>query len=543
MRSRRGSRNQHGVFHRGRILALALVALGALVLAACSSGKSSSTTAAKSNNTLVIAMTASDIPNLDTGLTQNQGYEGIRFVGNELYDSLTRFDLNQGTEIPKIIPSLATSWTSDPTATNWTFKLRPGVKFSDGTPMDADAAVFNLQRYTDKSSPQYYPELNGQSGLAVAGIKSVAKVDAMTISITTDGPLSYLPTNLATVFFGSPTAIKKEGNAGFAAHPVGTGPFTFVSETRGQELVMAANPNYWGGKPSLDKVILRPIPDPTARVAALKSGQVNWIEVPPPDVISTLKSSGYQIDTNSYDHIWPWTFDMTKKPWNDVRVRQAANYAIDRESLIKNVLAGTADPAYQVAPVANAAYRASNNLYSYDPAKAKQLLTEAGYPDGFTTTLSYPTSGSGNMVPTPMNEALQQDLAKVGIKVTLQPIEWAAMITSAIAGKIPGNADAVNISETFQQDGFWTTFFDPSSSINFGKYDNPKVDAIFTQVKAELDPAKRADLYAQASKLITEDAPWLFVVNDRNPRALSKNVHGFIEPKSWFVDLTHVTVS
>jgi peptide/nickel transport system substrate-binding protein len=519
----------------GGVLALTLTA-------ACNPGKKTSgggSSASGQAGTLVIGMTASDIPLLDTGLTQNQGYEGVRFVGNQLYDGLTRFDLNQGTEIPKVVPSLALSWTPDATGSNWTFKLRPNVKFSDGTPWNADAAIFNLDRYIDKTSPQFYPALNAQAGLALSGIKSASKVDDMTIKISTDGPLSYLATNLTTISMGSPTAIKAEGNEGFGTKPVGTGPFVFESETRGQQLVMTANKNYWGGAPKINKLILRPIPDPTARVAALQTGQVNWIEVPPPDDIANLEKSGFQVVTNSYDHIWPWAFNVSQKPWTDVRVRQAANYAIDRESLIKNVLQGTADPAYQVAPKANSAYRASNDLYSYDPAKARQLLVAAGYPNGFTTTLSYPTSGSGNMIPTPMNEALQQDLAKVGIKVTLQPIEWASMI----AGKIPGNAQAINVSETFQQDGFWTAFFSPTSAINVGKYDDPKVNALFTQIRAELDPTKRSDLYAQVSKQITEDAPWLFVVNDRDPRALAKNVTGFIQPKSWFVDLTHVSVS
>jgi peptide/nickel transport system substrate-binding protein len=510
-------------------------------LAACAPGPKAS--GSSGSNTLIIGMTASDIPLLDTGMCQNQGYEGIRFVGNQLYDGLTKFDLKQGDKIPPVIPGLATNWTSDAAATHWTFTLRPGVKFHDGTPWNADAAIFNLNRYINKSSPEFYPELNAQAGLTIAGIKSATKIDDMTIEITTDGPLSYLPSNLTTVFFGSPTAIKKEGNKGFADNPVGTGPFSFQSVTRGQQLVLKANPNYWGGAPKVANVIMRPIPDATARVAALRSGQVNWIEVPPPDNVPTMSKDGFQVLTNSYDHVWPWVFNMQQKPWNDVRVRQAANYAINRQALVKNVLQGTADPALQVAAKANAAYRNSNDIYSYDPAKAKSLLAAAGYPNGFNNSLSFTSMGCGNMVPIPMNEALQQDLAAVGIKVTLQPVEWASMLTDYFVGKIPGNADMINISLSMQQEGFWSTWFGGSSPINVGKYSNPKVDALFAQAKATLDDTKRSDLYAQASKLITEDAPWLFVVNDRNPRVLAKNVTGFIQPKSWFADLTTVSVS
>jgi peptide/nickel transport system substrate-binding protein len=525
------------------IFVAALLA-GALILAACTPGVKNASAGSKSSaNILVIAMTASDIPLLDTGLAQNQGYEGLRFVANQLYDGLTKFDLKQGTKIPPVIPGLALSWKADKSASHWTFKLRPGVTFTDGTPWDADAAIFNFNRYLNKSAPEFYPALNAAAGLTISSIKDAKKIDAMTIQVDTNGPLAYLPSNLTTVYFASPTAVKKEGNAGFGQKPVGTGPFTFESETRGQQLVLKANPNYWGGAPKVSEVIMRPIPDPTARVAALRSGQVNWIEVPPPDDVPTLSKEGFQVLTNSYDHVWPWVFNMQKKPFTDVRVRQAMNYAIDRDSLIKNVLQGTADPELQAAARANAAYREGNNLYSYDPAKAKSLLAAAGYPNGFTTTLSYPTSGSGNMVPTPLNEALQQNLAAVGVKVKLQPVEWASMLTDYFVGKIPGNADMINISLSMQQEGFWNTWFGADSGPNVGKYSNPKVEALFASARATLDDTKRSDLYAQAVKLINEDAPWLFIVDDRNPRVLAKNVTGFTEPKSWFADLTTLSVS
>jgi len=519
----------------------ALAASTLVLVAACSPGGGGSSEGGGSNS-LVIGMTASDIPLLDTGLSQNQGYEGIRFVGNQLYDGLTRFDLQQGEEIPEVIPDLATDWEVDEAGTTWTFHLREGVTFHDGTPWDADAAIFNFDRTINAESPDFYPALNAQAGLSIAGIASTAKVDDMTISITTDGPLSYLPSNLTTVFFASPTAVRELGNEGFGEAPVGTGPFKFESYQRGQQLELSAFDDYWNGRPKLDQLVLRPIPDPTARTAALRAGQVNWIEVPPPDDVPQLESDDYQVLTNSYDHSWPWVLDVSKAPWNDLRVRQAAAYAINRESLIDNVLQGTADPAEQVAPRASAAYREENDVYTYDPDKAKQLLAEAGFPDGFTTTLSYPTSGSGNMVPTPMNEALQADLAAVGIDVELQPVEWASMLTDFFQAQIPGDADAINISLSMQQEGFWTTWFGTDSSSNAGKYSNPEVDALLAQAKGEFDDAARADLYAQVAKILTDDVAWLPIVNDRNPRVLASNVTGFVQPQSWFVDLTTVSV-
>lgn len=526
-----------------RRLASAAAALAGLMLVTTAAGCAGGASAGGiGSGTLVIGMTASDIPLLDTGMSQNQGYEGIRWVGNQLYDGLTKFDLQQGTEIPKLIPGLATEWKPNADGSSWTFTLRPNVKFHDGEKFDADAAVFNFDRYTNKSSQYFYPELNAQASLSIAGIKSVTKVDDMTIKIDTDGPLSYLPNNLATVFFASPKAVKEMGNAKFALNPVGTGPFKFKEYERGQQLVVTANGDYWNGRPKLDTVVFKPIPDVTARVAALRSGQVNWIEVPSPDDVPALKSSGYQVLTNSYDHTWPWVLDVTKGPLANVKVRQAMNFAINRDAMVDNLLKGTAEPMLQTTARANASYTPAGDIYSYDPAKAKKLLAEAGYTGGFKLSLSYPTSGSGNMIPTPMNEALRQDLAAVGITVDLKPVEWASMLTDFFSGKIPGGADMVNISLTMQQEGFWATWFGTGSSSNAGKYSNPQVDALFKQAKGTLDDTARNAIYTKAAALITQDAAWLDVVSDKNPRALAPNVTGFVQPKSWFADLTTVTV-
>jgi peptide/nickel transport system substrate-binding protein len=487
-------------------------------------------------------MTAGDLPPLDTVLSGGQGYEGYRFVGNQLYDGLTKFDLKQATEVPKVIGDLATDWTADPTAKTWTFNLRSGVTFHDGTPFNADAVVFNLDRYSNKSAQYYDAPLSAVAALTLSSIASYKKVTDTQVVITTSAPDAHLPSDLTTLYMASPTAVQKYGNKDFGTHPVGTGPFLYESLSQGRQLVLSANQKYWAGPPKLAKLVLKPIPDATARIAALRSGSVNWIEYPTPDDLDSLKSGGFQVLTNSYDHIWPWIFDTTHKPWSDVRVRQAANYAINRDAMAQHLLHGTADPAFQLMPKANSAYSPSDNMYTYDPGKAKSLLADAGYPNGFSATVSYPTSGSGNMIPGPMNEELQQDLAAVGIKVTLQPLEWATMLTTFETGKMPGGASATNISLTFQQEGLLALLFSSQSPINAAHYSSSPVDQLLQQAQGVVDPAARAQVYQQASAQITKDAPWLFVVNDRNPRALAPSVKGFIEPKSWFIDLTTVSV-
>jgi peptide/nickel transport system substrate-binding protein len=513
----------------------------ALLAAGCGSGGGTSGSGDGGGGTLVVGMTASNIPGLDTVQAQSEGGEGTRFVGLQLYDGLTRWDLSQGEEAPKLVPGLAESWEVAADKTTWTFHLREGVTFHDGTPFDADAAIFNFDRFVNQDSPLYSPELNSQGGLSLSGIATATKVDDMTIQITTKGEWAYLDEDLATVPFGSPTAIQEEG-ADFASNPVGTGPFEFESLSRGQELVLVRNEDYYLGAPELEKLILRPIPEATARLAALRSGEVNWIEVPSPDDVAGLESEDFQVLTNSYPHNWPWLLDVTKAPWDNPLVRQAANYAINRDSLAEDILQGTGEPAYQLLGSADAGYDEANDTYSYDPDKAKALLAEAGYPNGVSARLSYPTSGSGNMVPTPMNEALQRDLAAVGIDVELEPVEWASMLTDFYAGDIPGGAEGINISLGFSSPALVGLVFGTGAPFNVGGYSNPEVDAILERTKTEFTAEERGASLAELADLITQDAPWLFVVHDLNPRVLAPDVKGFVMPKSWYVDLTTITV-
>ncbi|CAO5152688.1 peptide/nickel transport system substrate-binding protein [Frankia sp. AiPs1] len=511
-------------------------------LAACGPDGGGTTASSSQSGVLTIGMTAGDVPNLDTILASSQGYEGYRFVGNSLYDGLTRFDLKQGTEIPKVVGGLATSWDIDKATNTWTFHLRSGVTFHDGTPFDADAVIFNFDRYLNTSAHQYNSAFAATAASSAAGIASYRKVDDSTVAITTRGPWSHLDSDLVFLYIASPTAVKAHPKD-FSLHPVGTGPFVFSSLARGQQVTFTANPNYWGGAPKVDKLVLKAMPDVATRLAALRSGEVNWIEAPNPDDVAGLKKDGYQVLTNSYDHVWPWIFDLTHKPLDDPRVRRALNLAIDRQTMASTLLDGTAEPAAQLAPRANGAYRAANDTYSYNLTEARKLLAEAGVPNGFSMTVSYPTSGSGNMQPGPMNQQLQSDLARIGVRVQLKPIEWAAMLTSFSSGKIPDGADAINISLTFIQESIWSTLFAPGAPLNVGHYNDPAVGALLTQAQSEYDPTRRNALYAEIVKKIDEQSPWLVVVNDLNPRALAADVHGFVQPKSWFVDLTTVAVN
>lgn len=516
---------------------LALVATAALTACGGTGG------GAGGSHTLVIGMTAAEIPGTDTVLAFTQGFEGERFVNFQLYDGLTRFDLKQSDSVPGVVPGLATSWETSADGRTWTFHLRDGVTFADGTPFNADAVIFAYDRLLNDKSGAYFPKAAAAARLWSGPIASYRKVDDKTVQVTTKEPTGHLLSDLTLLTIPSPTAVQKYGNDGFSEHPAGTGPFRFVSLEPGRQLTLAANPTYWGGAPKIDRLVLRPMPDASARIAALRSGEVNWIEYPNPDDIAGLKQAGYTILQNNYDHLWYCTFNQAATGWSDVRVRRAANYAINRQSIADDLLKGTAEPVFQHAPKATAEHDPGNDVYSYDVAKAKSLLQEAGYANGFTTTLTVPTGGSGNLIPVPIATALQTQLAQIGIKVELRTVEWSAFLADLNAGKPASGSDMQCASTvTFQAEALVRAFWAKGTPVYTGGWSNAEVDRLSAEAEHTIDQAKRIDLYRQAERLVSADAPYLFVVSDRNPRAVAPGVTGTVAPKSWFIDLTTVSV-
>jgi peptide/nickel transport system substrate-binding protein len=522
-----------------RLITLLIVAM-MIILAGCSGGKAASS---GKSSVLVIAMSAANIPVPDT--TPTEGYEGWRFVGFQLYDGLTRWNLTQGEKPADIGPGLAESWEvskEDPTL--WTFHLRKNATFHDGASFNADAVIFQLDRLKKPDSPYYNAQVAAGILTNIKNIDSYNKVDDYTVQIKTKEPYSYLPYDVAFIAIPNPEAVKKYGQD-YLNHPVGTGPFKFVSLKQGQEMVMEKNDKYWGSIPKVDQLILRPVPDASARLAALQSGQVNWAEIPPPESVTQLKSSGFQVLLNDYPHIWPYALNVKEGPWKDKRVRQAANYAIDREGLSKSLLNGVAKPATQLVYPGHPWYNDKAVKYNYDPEKAKKMLAEAGYPNGFQTTFIVPTSGSGNMWPLPMNEFVQKNLKAVGIDVKIEAIEWQTLITQTRAGFPAGKeSGAFNISLAPVAPWAFDRWFASSSFVpngsNYGFYSNPALDELLKKARQSFDASERDALLKEAGGIVAEDAPWLFVVHDLNLRVLAPNVKGFVQPQSWFADLTTI---
>ena len=499
---------------------------------------------------LRIGMTASDIPY--TAGQPDQGGEGYRFIGYQMYDALINWDLTQGERLPDLVPGLAEHWEVSPEDnTKWIFSLRRGVKFHDGAEFNADAVIWNMDRVRNKDAPQYDPKQAGMVDFRIPLLKSWRKIDDYTVEFTTIRPSSFVPYQVCYVLFSSPTQWEKMGRdwGKVAMNPAGTGPFKLTRLVPRERAELEPFPEYWDKRrlPKADKVVLLPMPEPTTRLAALRTGQVDWIEVPPPDAIPSLRQAGFQIILRSYPHNWTYSLNLTKPPWDNKLVRQAANYAIDRDGICKSLLNGTCAPAISEVYANHPWFGDPKVRYEYDPKRAKELLKQAGYNGKrIKTSALISTSGSGQMLPLPMNEYVQENLREVGIDLELIPIEWNALLLRWRKGfQDPENATigAMNVSYGFI-DPFsaFTRFFhsgsQPPKSQNIMPYINPEVDRLIEAAELEFDLSKQNQLLARTHELIVEDAPWLFIVHDLNPRALSPKVRGYIQAQSWFQDLT-----
>ena len=510
-----------------------------------------------SAGTLRIAMTASDIPTT-TGMPNN-GFEGMRFLGYPVFEGLVLWDLTRADRLAGLRPGLAERWEQAPDdKKTWIFHLRRDVKFHDGTPFNADAVIWNLDRYFKNESPQYEPAASGMTRARIPIMADYRKIDDFTVALSTKQPASYFPYMAVYILFTSPVSFEKAGRDWSRAAmlpPAGTGPFRLTRVMPREVAELSRWDGYWDAahKAKLDTIRLVPIPEANSRVAALRSGQVDWIEVPPPDGIPSLKAAGFTIVTNSYPHVWPWMYNIgaTASPFRDVHVRQALNYCLDRSGLV-TLLNGTAEPSVGWLKPNDPHFGKPAQRYGFDPAKGKALLAEAGYtaqkPLSFKVMIS--TSGSGQMQPLPMNEYVQENLKQsCGVNVEFDAVEWQVLLTAVRqtpdASALKG-AMALNVSSPSSDVGIMARYFSSANfapnGFNFEQWKDDQFDAALAKLSEATDEAAISASLRTAHERLVDNPPWLFIVHDLNPRAMSKNVQGFVSAQSWFLDLTLVSM-
>jgi peptide/nickel transport system substrate-binding protein len=495
--------------------------------------------------TLVVGLVA-EPTSLDPG--QLTDINSMKLLG-ALYDTLVRFKPNSF----DLAPGLATDWTISPDLMTYTFKLRQGVRFHDGTDFNADAVKFTYDRLLDPNSPYAdtgpFPFAAGYYG----SIGQTVVLDPYTVQFQLKRPDSALidAFTLNTGRVVSPTAVQKF-RKGFAQNPVGTGPFKFVQWDHDVRIALSANPDYWDGAPALSQMVFRPLVDEQTRITEFLSGGVDVIfDVPPDNIDQVQNNSSAVFLAQPGPHVWWVTLNTRRPPFDNVMVRQAVNYAVNKDALTQDILRGTGTPAVgPIPPAITWAYTDQVTQYGYDPNKARSLLQQSGVQLPLNLTFWVTESGSGMQSPKTMGTAIQADLAAVGVNTQIQTFEWGAYLNKYGAG-LGMDADLAELSWMFDSGDpahmLPNNLYGPSCSpkgFNGGCYQNSQVDQLMDDAVKISDRDQRGGMYRQIQGIVADTAPWIFVDNQIQNAALSTRVSGLqLHPSFYMTYLNQIAVT
>ncbi|MDI3269963.1 MAG: ABC transporter substrate-binding protein [Bacillota bacterium] len=448
-----------------------------------------------------------------------------------MFERLVEFK-DESTELE---PGLAESWDISPDGLVYTFHLRQGVKFHDGTDFNAEAVKFSIDRQIDANHPYHDTGDFAYAEFTFGYVKEVRVVDPYTVEIELKEPYAPFLSNLAmhSASIVSPAAVQKYGRQ-FSQHPVGTGPFRFADWKSGVEVVLEKNPDWWKGQAKIDRLVFRPVIEDQARLTELESGSLDFIVNIPPDELARIgASSSYTVLRQPGMHVWYLIFNAQKPPFDKKEVRQAVNYAINKEAIVHDLLQDTGVVAK--GPLPPVVWGSTDDVkpYPYDPQKAKELLAQAGYSDGFEVTFWVPESGSGMQQPKAMAAAIQSDLRKVGIQLNIQTFEWGTYLDKVLGNPadLPEVFEMSWMGDNGDPDNFLYILLSgdqwPPAGFNMGYYKNDQVDELLRQAQRLSDRGQREALYQQALKLLVEDAPWAWIDHETQIVAMKSSIKGF----------------
>jgi peptide/nickel transport system substrate-binding protein len=444
-------------------------------------------------------------------------------------------------------PALATGWDISEDGLTYTFSLREGVAFHDGSPFDAAAVKFNFDRMLDEEHPFHD---TGPFPLAFffSAVEEVVAEDPLTVTFRLSEPFAPFLSNLAypTGLIVSPAAVQEHG-ADFGRNPSGTGPFRFERWEANRLVALARNPDHWEEAPALEGVIFRPIADANTRVAEMLAGGIDlMVEVPPDSLALFRDDPQYQVHEETGPHLWYLILNTREGPFQDQRVRQAVNYAIDKRSLVEDVLQGTAEVASGPVPPAFAwAHDETLEPYPHDPEEARRLLDEAGVPEGTQLTFFVTEGGSGMLDPVPMATAIQADLAEVGLQARIESYEWNTYLAQVNPG-LQGKADMAQMAwmtndpDTLPYLALRSDALPEEGGFNSGYYSNPAVDELLEEARQTTEMDERAALYREVQRIVHDDAPWAFIAHWRQNAVTTSGVEGFRLQPSFFLLLKDV---
>ncbi len=475
-------------------------------------------TTPQSGGTLIYASGA-EPDSLDPANTDSNPGEN---VGHMIHNYLVRFDAEV-----KIHPDLATSWTQSKDGLTWTFKLRQGVKFHDGTPFNAEAVKYNFERFLGPEKPL-------KSSLHTPVIKSVDVIDDYTVRFNLKVPFAFFLNNLAhsASAIVSPAAHKKWGKD-LTLHPTGTGPFKFVEWVRGDRVVLERNDDYYEGKPRLEKIIIRIVREDSARVLGLEAGDYTLaLRIPPEEVGRLMREGRVRVLAAQTNRALRIGFNLAHKPLTDIRVRQALNYAIDKQSIVKNIYQDMATVIPTVVGPYNVGYFPVKG-YPYDPAMAKKLLAQAGYANGLTLNLWTPKGRY--MKDFELTQAVQQQLAAVGVTTKLETFDWASYLTNLRKAKDESKFDLYLIGwAPSTGEARWGIYpitgcsqeF-PNGS-NFSHYCNKELDQEIDKAVASKTLNERDEHMRKAQEILAKDPEAIYMLATKDTVAMSTKLHGII---------------
>jgi peptide/nickel transport system substrate-binding protein len=507
--------------------------------------------------TLVFAG-ASDPVALDGALVSDG--ESLRVI-TQIFETLVA--LKPGTTEPE--PGLAESWSANDDGTVWTFKIREGVKFHDGETLDAEAVCFNFDRWYNFKGPlqnpgaTYYWQVvfggfstyNKDSGAPEDSLyKSCSATDETTAVLTLTKPsATFIPALSQQSFsIASPKALTEfkadEGTTDadgvfspsgtFATeHPIGTGPFKFDSWVRNDRITLSRYDDYWGDKAKIDTLIIRPIADNAARLQALQTGEIQGYDLVEPQDIATIEGdSNLQIIDRPAFNVAYVGFNIAKKPTDDIKVREAIAYGLDRQAVVDNFYSGRAVVATQFMPPEVVGYADDVPTYTYDPEKAKQILTDAGYTLPVALEFWYPTDVSRPYMPDPKRnfEAFAASLNKSGFKVTAKSAPWNPDYLGRADEGNAGNLRMLGWTGDYgDADNFIGTFFQ-SPQKAWGTTTNPLTDIekLLNDAEIETEESKREELYQEANRQIMTQLPGVPYAHSKPALAFRANIKGYV---------------
>ena len=493
-----------------------------------------------------------DIP-LTTG-QPDRGAGAYQFTGYTIYDPLVAWEMDVADRPGKLVPGLATAWEADPAdRKKWVFRLRPGVKFHDGSDFNADAVIWNFEKVLNPQAPHFDNRQSAQVRPRLPSVASWRKVDGMTVEVTTRVVDSIFPYQMLWFLISSPAQFERVGRNWdrFAAEPSGTGPFRAGRLVPRASLELLRNPGYWNPArmAKVDRLILVCAPEAITRSNALLTGQVDLIETPAPDVVARLRQGGARIVENVTPHVWNYHLSQLEgSPWRDIRLRRAMNLAINRDEVVQ-LMNGLAKPAFGVVDRTSPWFGNPSFQIRHDPDEARRLVQQAGFSraNPLRTKFLIATGGSGQMLSLPINEYCQQAFREIGVEIEFQAVELEVLYTcwrQGAAGEIARNGITANNVAYVTSDPLYALirFFHSNqiapTGVNWSHYRDAEMDRLIDTALATFDAAEVDRLMAQVHTKAVNEALLVFVVHDTNPRALGRNVRGYTQAQHWFQDLT-----